>query len=82
VQCKLFGYVKNKKQEGIIALTLLRAQDILDSLLDNNVLMGRTLHMLHPSTTHPKYGPFTLRYLNGHNAIAHLHNKGLHAKMS
>jgi len=33
--------------------------------------------MLHPSTTHPKYGPFTLHQLNGHNVIAHLENKGL-----
>jgi len=35
VKCKLFGYVKNKKQEGIVASTMLRAQDILDS----NVLL-------------------------------------------
>jgi len=27
--------------------------------------MGRTLHMSHPSTTHPKYGPFTLCHLSG-----------------
>jgi len=31
VQCKLFGYVGNKKQEGIIALVVLKAQDIPNS---------------------------------------------------
>jgi hypothetical protein len=28
VQCKLFGYVKNKKQEGIVASVMLRVRDI------------------------------------------------------
>ncbi len=67
VQCKLFRYVRRKKK-GIVASTVLRVRDILDSNVCQ-VLMGRTLHMLHPSTTHPKYGPFTLCHLNGHNAI-------------
>jgi hypothetical protein len=31
-------------------------------------------------TTHPKYGPFTLHHPNGHNAIVHLHNKGIACK--
>jgi hypothetical protein len=35
VQCKLFGYVRNKKQEGIVASTLLRVRDIPNS----NVLL-------------------------------------------
>ncbi len=35
VQCKLSRYVKNKKQEGIVASAVLKAQDILDS----NVLL-------------------------------------------
>ncbi len=43
--------------------------------------MGRTLHLSHPSTTHPNYGPFILYHLNGVNAIAHLHNKELHANI-
>jgi hypothetical protein len=30
VQCKIFGYVRNKKQEGIVASAILRAQDIPD----------------------------------------------------
>jgi hypothetical protein len=35
VQCKIFGYVRNKKQEGIVASALLQAHDILDT----NVLL-------------------------------------------
>jgi hypothetical protein len=30
VQCKIFGYVRNKKQEGIVASVVLRARDIPD----------------------------------------------------
>jgi len=35
VQCKFFGYVKNKKQEGIVANALLQARD----LPNTNVLL-------------------------------------------
>jgi len=28
VQCKFFGYVRNKKQEGIVALAMLSVRDI------------------------------------------------------
>jgi hypothetical protein len=35
VQCKIFDYVKNKKQEDIIVSALLRARDIPDT----NVLL-------------------------------------------
>jgi hypothetical protein len=36
VQCKFFKYVKNKKQEGIVASIVLRARNIPNS----NVLWG------------------------------------------
>jgi hypothetical protein len=66
-----FKYVKNKKQEGIVAFIVLSARDILDS----NVLLyhdGEDITFVVSSTTHPKYGPFMLCHPNGHNAIAHL----------
>jgi hypothetical protein len=54
VQCKFFGYVRNKKQEGTVASTMLSAQDIPNSNVLLHVMMERTLHLSHPSTAHPK----------------------------
>ncbi len=82
VQCKFFGYVKNKKQEGIVASAILRVRDIPYS----NVLScpsGEDIAYVASINHTPKVvWSFIFCHLSGHNVIAHLQNKGLHANMS
>jgi hypothetical protein len=71
---KIFGFVQNKKQEGLVANIILRAYDIPNT----NVMLhlnGEDIALMASTNHPPKCGLCTFRLLNGHNVIALLQNK-------